>query len=722
MRLDGTTDSMLLRGDNLLAVTAGGDGDGDSDGDGDGASPASAPPSTAPAPAAPREELVRAVGAEGAAELGALGRLEMMQLMLLHRRAPPAEHELRAAKSALGLRVALGGALGKRTKHQMDATSQLVLTTTLEAHALPRARAPAAEGAADGDGATDAGADDDGGLPPRVDGDGSDVLGTINLSDESEGAAAARLRPTEQLAVLAQCTWLWAARPAHQATLVEMEPYISAAMAAPRCWAAQTQALRLRVRVDGDAPRRRHRALMQLQALFDDLRAAAPAGDTFLGRHLGVTEGDGGEQLAAAGINGDGAGGGAAGAAEAAASAASSSRRAAARRRGLWATALAPRWAVGAELARTLGALSLFTEAVRLFEELELWDEMVSCLIVLQRGWEAEDIVRRRLDDAKTATPAMHCYLGDLQKEESHYAKAWEKSNGSCARAKLSLGAAAMAREAWAEARAHLKDALRVKAHYHQAWYSSALCALKLGDDDGALVDLRKVIAIDPTQLHAWAHLGALFQKKKLKREALYAFREVTRLRGDDWRHWQNRALSAVSLAHFEEALFCARRSMEAGGPADAEVTSLVAQALHKRLPAAHGATGDRLFAKLRAFCVLCCTKEPQLPKHWAVRVYVERECGGGSRRELRDALVGQAAALKEHTAWKTDADTLAALVEATAQLAVEVIDEADVAQARATHKLVRSLLHGAMDSLGATPATEELRMLDAKFTRHLDD
>ena len=96
-----------------------------------------------------------------------------------------------------------------------------------------------------------------------------------------------------------------------------------------------------------------------------------------------------------------------AGAAEAAASAASSSRRAAARRRGLWATALAPRWAVGAELARTLGALSLFTEAVRLFEELELWDEMVSCLIVLQRGWEAEDIVRRRLDDAKTATPAM---------------------------------------------------------------------------------------------------------------------------------------------------------------------------------------------------------------------------------------------------------------------------------------------------------------------------
>ena len=387
-----------------------------------------------------------------------------------------------------------------------------------------------------------------------------------------------------------------------QATLVEMEPHL-AAMAAPRCWAAQTQTLRLawgrRRRAAPPPPR-----LMQLQALFDDLRAAAPAGDTFLGRHLGVTEGDGGEQLAAAGINGDGAGA----AAPARRKRRRRRRRRGARRRG-GAGCGRRRWRRGGRWARSWrgrSALSLFTEAVRLFEELELWDEMVSCLIVLQRGWEAEDIVRRRLDDAKTATPAMHCYLGDLQKEESHYVKAWEKSNGSCARAKLSLGAAAMAREAWAEARAHLKDALRVKAHYHQAWYSSALCALKLGDDDGALVDLRKVIAIDPTQLHAWAHLGALFQKKKLKREALYAFREVTRLRGDDWRHWQNRALSAVSLAHFEEALFCARRSMEAGGPADAEVTSLVAQALHKRLPAAHGATGDRLFpSSARSACLL---------------------------------------------------------------------------------------------------------------------
>ena len=41
-----------------------------------------------------------------------------------------------------------------------------------------------------------------------------------------------------------------------------------------------------------------------------------------------------------------------------------------------------------------------------------------------------------------------------------------------CARAKLSLGAAAMKREAWEEARTHLHDACEVRPHSSEAWYA----------------------------------------------------------------------------------------------------------------------------------------------------------------------------------------------------------------------------------------------------------
>ena len=41
-----------------------------------------------------------------------------------------------------------------------------------------------------------------------------------------------------------------------------------------------------------------------------------------------------------------------------------------------------------------------------------------------------------------------------------------------CARAKLSLGAAAMKRDAWDEARTHLHEACEVRPHSSEAWYA----------------------------------------------------------------------------------------------------------------------------------------------------------------------------------------------------------------------------------------------------------
>lgn len=111
--------------------------------------------------------------------------------------------------------------------------------------------------------------------------------------------------------------------------------------------------------------------------------------------------------------------------------------------------------------------------------------------------------------------------------EPEHYATAWALSEGQCARAKLKLGSVAMRAERWEEARDHLADALSAKAHYAEAWYCCAVCWLKLDDNEKAMADLRKVIALDPTHYQAWSSLGGLFAKAKMKREALFAFRQA---------------------------------------------------------------------------------------------------------------------------------------------------------------------------------------------------
>ena len=62
------------------------------------------------------------------------------------------------------------------------------------------------------------------------------------------------------------------------------------------------------------------------------------------------------------------------------------------------------------------------------------------------------------------------------------------------------------------------------------------VCLLKLEDTEGALAEMRRVVAIDPSHHQAWSSLGGLLSKKRLKREALFAFREACKLRGDSWR------------------------------------------------------------------------------------------------------------------------------------------------------------------------------------------
>lgn len=367
--------------------------------------------------------------------------------------------------------------------------------------------------------------------------------------------------------------------------------------------------------------RRRHQSLMQLQALVDDVRPPADpqAEGTLLSRHLGIaiedaaTEtppGDRPSAVLGTGVTCDHASSATTSAPGSSAAAAvseaelMSGARMAARIRCFWATALGPRWQVmpffessdcmavwhalptvrrvlmwqvGAELARALATLGLLAEASTLFRDLELWEELVTAITALGKPTEAEELVRARLDVAPTA--AMWIQLGELTKDATCFHTAWKVSGGACARAKLRLGSHFMQREKWSEARKHLQAALRVKAHYAEAWYCCAVCLLKLGDTDTALGEMRKVVVLDPSHHQAWSALGGLFAKKRMKREALYAFREACKLCGNSSDLWMHSGLAALDLGRFEETVYAAGMSLKLGGSPAPQISSLLAQA-----------------------------------------------------------------------------------------------------------------------------------------------
>jgi hypothetical protein len=163
--------------------------------------------------------------------------------------------------------------------------------------------------------------------------------------------------------------------------------------------------LRLKAKMESSRKRRQHQALMQLQTLLDDVRPPEAAdGITLMARHMGEVE---------AAPDADEPGAGAASISSGAGEASISSSNAAAappappppappdttldcgrlalRLRGLWAINLAPRWQLGAEVARALAALGLLTEASSLFAELELWEEFVLAMGALGHKAKAEE-------------------------------------------------------------------------------------------------------------------------------------------------------------------------------------------------------------------------------------------------------------------------------------------------------------------------------------------
>jgi hypothetical protein len=277
-----------------------------------------------------------------------------------------------------------------------------------------------------------------------------------------------------------------------------------------------------------------------------------------------------------------------------------------------------------------------------------------------------------------------------------------------------------MKSERWIEARAHLSDALLVKPHYAEANYCCGVCALKLKDNASAMTDFRRVVGLDPTHYQAWSNLGVLFSQDKQLKEALFAFREACRLRGDSWQLWQQQAVVAVELGRFDQALFASLRGMQTGGEPQGPVCSLVAQAVAKDVRGAEGSSARRLLPRLRELLDLNCARQPSELRHWEVRIYVERECG--TRDEVGGVLKAEVRALRETTEWTTDAPTLEAFSEVVAQLVEHHMQGGDADQIRAVAALVEDVLHLATEKLAASPGCEALRMLQTSLRRHMDD
>ena len=153
------------------------------------------------------------------------------------------------------------------------------------------------------------------------------------------------------------------------------------------------------------------------------------------------------------------------------------------------------------QLADHYVSFGIVASALGIYEELEMWDELVLCYRLLEKKAIADEIVTRRLE-LDPHNPSLLCTLADLRSDPDLHVKAWTASQQSYPRAQRSLARLAMERKDYKAASASYELALNINSLHPDAWFSLGYCYLKLEDDANALKVGRRLFAAQSWRSH----------------------------------------------------------------------------------------------------------------------------------------------------------------------------------------------------------------------------
>ena len=386
------------------------------------------------------------------------------------------KYYFRKARDYSGLQVEVTGAVGKRTKFQQESTAQMIVRATSlnQAEALEK---------------KERGEDRQDPIKSKMiehEEDGI-LLERIKFDDEKENEVT-RLSVLDQSILLSLCLDVKNNNPADGLTAEQMGAYLARVLEHHDDWMVFSTALLERAWLECERTHGRERAILQIQALadqhknrltitqstFESLEDSAPPQERLQNLHCLVYP---------------------------------------------------PRWAILRDLAERYAKIGIVTSAADLFEEVELWDEVVECYRHAGKLHKAEQIVRKRLDEAET--PRMWAALGDLTNDPSNYDKALELSNGRFSDAYVALGKYYFDKGEIEQAAGYYQKALKIRPLVPNVWFRLGVISMQLGYWKTALSSFSEVVQQEPEEADAWANVAAVHMHNRMPAQAYPALNEV---------------------------------------------------------------------------------------------------------------------------------------------------------------------------------------------------
>ncbi|KAF8528657.1 hypothetical protein BDD12DRAFT_870446 [Trichophaea hybrida] len=468
--------------------------------------------------------------------------------------------ELENAAALTGLKYALTGVIGKRTKFQQHETSQLVV--------LAKSAEPT-EGI-------------EGMKPKTLDLNDDTLLESISFTQSHsttpkestslpveltglEAGDQPPLHPLDATILLLITETIKNTNPEDGITREQMMPYAERVLSHSTNWEVYTLSLLVRSRIEGSRARTVERSVLQLQVVVDQVIAETTG--------IRTDEVDTDKSIAPSFLPQPKEG-----------------ESASIRERLLYIHQLPipTRWELQMELASRWASIGGLRTALEIYERLEMWPEVALCWAATEQEEKARNIIWDQLfepgtDQERTPpppqAPRLWCILGDIDENPAHYEKAWTVSSSRYARAKRSLGRHYIANKDFNKAAEVYSDSLRIYPLHGQSWFALGCCNLELGAWEGAVQAFRRAVNIDDTDAEAWSNLATALLRRgvatgkemlqqrqillddeedeevptvvdpqKNRKDALRALRKACQLKRDSWRIWDNYLTVAASI------------------------------------------------------------------------------------------------------------------------------------------------------------------------------